>query len=99
MLGDTLSTILGSSIENITIESTYFPPISIDKPLAPGGGVASAAGGMVAKLVKPKITITIAGNQPMSFAPYGEPEQSSFAPLVMGGLSLLGAWFVLRRIF
>lgn len=99
MLSDALSTVLGSSIENITIESSYFPPISIDKPLAPGGGVAGAAGGAAARLLKPKITITIAGNAPMSFAPYGEPSQSSLSPLIMGGLSLAGLYFMLRRIF
>lgn len=75
-------------VENITIETAWGPTLSMDHPLAnalaPG---EPGAGSMMAKILKPKITLTLQGGAQVPIAPYGEPGASRW-PFVWPVLAL-----------
>ena len=80
----------GSLVEEVTLDTAWFPQIVVGKPLAAGGkpGPADA----LARLLKPKVTIRLKGLGTVVQAPYGEPgpTQWSFLQwgLILGGGAL-----------
>lgn len=79
-----------SLVQSITIESRFSPPIVIDDPF----GASSAPASFLFKLIRPKITASIAG-APVSTAPYGEPGQS-FWPFIKIALIVVIGLLILR---
>ena len=76
-----------TQVQQLTIESRYLPPLVIDQPLASTIGGPPGASSVLAAILKPKITLTLAG-QSLSIAPFGEPGPN-YWPLVLP-LLLLG---------
>lgn len=71
---------LSDAVEEVTIETRFTPAITLKQPLA-GGGAPSP----FALLFKPKITVkTRFGTSEQ--APYGEPGQTLWPLLQVGGM-------------
>ena len=73
-------------IQNITVESAYFPPLVLDKPFEPGPP------NVYLQALKPKITIKYKSKylKDTKMAPYGEPVPN-YWPKVKIGLITSGA--------
>ncbi len=56
-----------SGVQSVTIETAYFPPLTIDT----SGNVKSSPS-FIGQILKPKITVNVFG-QNISTAPYGQP--------------------------
>jgi len=87
-------------IQQVLIESAWTPAIRLNYPLrlGPSGQPPSA----VMRLLKPKVTLTLAPPfKPYTFAPAGEPGGSKWPLLeagavIVGLLAVKGAWDLVR---
>lgn len=86
--------LLRSLIEGVTVETTVLPTVTVKDPFAPGPP------NPLLQLLKPRITVAVAGSQPLVIAPYGDPGPTRWpvVKLVAFGLLGVGALLVLRRV-
>lgn len=80
----------------IDFESEWTPPISIDRPFAPGEPGAATA---IQQFMLPKISFYLAGGgDPVVVAPAGMPGPTKWPWVEIGGLALgLGFLYLLFR--
>jgi hypothetical protein len=97
---DTLTGALGQGIvRSVRLDTAYLPPLDL---VGGAGGLADGVTGEpafdVGAFLKPKLTIQLAAGAPIVYAPYGDPGEGSWIPLlaVAGGL-LYGAYALGRR--
>ena len=76
-----------SLIDSILVQTEYTPDVRVD-PNAPPSWLV--------KVLKPKITVTIAG-QPVIMEPYGEPGQNKFWLLVAGVVFVLILLWMIKK--
>lgn len=83
----------------LTLYTAIGPPIEIDHPFADGAASAQPHGAMLA-LVRPKLVVQTPFD-PVTVAPWGDPEESWAWPaleagaVLVGALALYGAWRLL----
>lgn len=92
------ATELQNAVQSIVIETAYGPPIVIDDPLKP------APPNPFLQALKPKITLTIKGQNPLIITPYGDPGVTRWpivkvGALVLGGLLVAGIGYGIYRAF
>lgn len=87
--------LLSNLITNIRVDTVWGPPIVLDQPFA-----ASPEPNPFLSLMKPKITVGVAGGSPLTIAPYGEPGDSKwpFVELFMAAGALALLYLGMRRL-
>ncbi len=94
------SELLNSLVSEITVETAWGPPITIEdpfKPLAPG---EVSAADVTGQMMKPKITVYLRTGDKYVSAPYGDPGETKWG-IVQVGLALAalgGLWLLLRGV-
>lgn len=84
--------LLASVVKGVRIETAFTPAFEASDPFAesPPSPVASLAG----QLLRPKVTLLLAGGSTYPIAPYGDPGPSKWpivqAVLIVVGLGLAG---------
>jgi len=98
---DTLTGALGQGIvRSVRLDTAYLPPLDLVGG-ADGISVDAVTGEPtfdIGTILKPKLTIQLAAGSPIVYAPYGDPGEGSWLPLlaIAGGL-LYGAYALGRR--
>jgi hypothetical protein len=87
----------------LTVETKLFPPLVVDltgkTPPSAGGVVAGLVTGLALKIVKPKVSVQLAGTTVAAVAPGGEPGANHWHTTRIVLLVLLGfAAFKVVRI-
>lgn len=84
---------LSKLITGVTIESEWGPAITIPDPFKP------APPNPALQIIKPKVTLQIAGVGPVTMAPYGNPGPSKWPMVKMVALALAGgaALYLIKR--
>jgi hypothetical protein len=98
---DTLTGALGQGIvRSVRLDTAYLPPLDL---VGGTDGISTdAVTGEprfdIGTVLKPKLTIQLAAGRPIVYAPYGDPGEGSWLPLLAlaGGL-LYGAYALGRR--
>ncbi len=85
----------------VTVESKYFPPITVDlsgdEPPSVSGQVAGVATALAVKLLKPRITLKLAGTTIKTWQPAGNPDPNQWRT-VRVGLAVATALIVFRLV-
>lgn len=86
-------------IQNITVESAYFPPLVLNEPFKPGPP------NIYLQALKPKITIRYRSRllKDMEIAPYGQPVLNHWPKvkiglLIGGALSMTALGWILTKL-
>jgi hypothetical protein len=99
---DTLTGALGQGIvRSVRLDTAYLPPLDLVGGAGEGGITDPTTGEGrfdIGSILRPKLTIQLAAGAPIVYAPYGDPGEGSWLPLlaVAGGL-LYGAYALGRR--
>lgn len=81
----------------VTVETQYFPPLTVD--LSPGpAGTPPGIGGLITAALKPRVTITLKGQTLARVAPYGDPVPNKWptVKIVLAVVAGLAVFSVLR---
>ena len=85
----------------VTVETKYFPPVVVDlsgqQPPSTSGQVAGVATAVAVKVLKPRITLRVAGSIIQTWQPAGEPEPNRW-PQVKIGLAVAAAYVAFRLV-
>jgi hypothetical protein len=83
---DVLSSQLGQVVQSIRLDTAYFPPMQLvgSELEAIATGPAGEPTFNVGALLKPKLTIQLAAGNPIVYAPYGDPGEGSWLPVIAG---------------
>lgn len=79
--------LLAQNVSKIVVDSRLLPQIVVDDPF--GAAPAGAAPSWILGQVRPRITVYTAQG-PIVVAPYGDPGETTYWPLVAAGLALGG---------
>jgi hypothetical protein len=66
----------------VTVETKWFPPVVVDlsgnEPPSVSGQVAGVAGAVAVKVLRPRITIKLAGTTVKTWQPAGSPDPNAW---------------------
>lgn len=83
---DTLSAGLGGIVRSVRLDTAYLPPMDL---VGGSGGIGTGPSGEptfdLGSILKPKLTIQLAAGNPIVYAPYGDPGEGSWLPLIAIG--------------
>jgi hypothetical protein len=86
-----LSTLLGQTVTGIRVDTAYFPPIQIvgqDLESTISTGPAGEPVFNAGAILRPKLTVDLVAGDPIVYAPYGDPGEGTWFPLIAGGALL-----------
>jgi hypothetical protein len=96
-----LQDLAGQTVQSITVDSSLFPqPVVLDRPLEGGG--SQVAPGVLLRLVRPQVTVQLAGGDPITYAPGGPPSTAVRVVVWVAAAALLllaihGAYRLVKR--
>jgi hypothetical protein len=98
---DALSSALGQVVQSVRIDTRYLPPMNLVGG-GDGGFVGEGGAGEptfdLGAILKPKLTIQLSAGNPIVYAPYGDPGEGSWLPVIAGaGLFFYIAYALGRR--
>jgi len=83
------------NITQIRVDTQYLPPIVMNDPFSPNA--APGASSFLLKLLKPQITVTADGLNPITAAPWGAPGSNKWPVVQLGLLAIMGGAVMLWR--
>jgi hypothetical protein len=93
---DAFSASLGKSVVSVRVDTALLPPLEIV------GGEESTPSGVetfnIGRFLKPKLTIQLGVGNPIVYAPYGDPGEGTWLPLIaFAGAALALAYYAGKK--
>lgn len=80
---DALSSRMGDIVQGVRLETAYLPPMDL---VGGTGGIGTSPTGAptfdLGAFLRPKLTVQLAAGGPIVYAPYGDPGEGSWLPLI-----------------